>query len=467
MNIIIKNFTGIFRIWKPVFCILVVLLTFSCKEDEIGQPPIDTIPPRPLVDATAIGTAGGALIIYTVPDNDTDVSYIRGEYEVDGEIRVIRSSVYKDYFFVEGLETNVTVDINLYVVDHSENKSEPLKKTFTTLQAPYATIANSIEISPAIGGIVLRWENPGYEESIGVVLLKYDSVTRTMKEHAVSFSSRAAVFYAFPFGVQKFGAYVIDRWGHMSDTTYITASPVLETWLNRLNMRGYPIGDDLIRAKYSEARPDQTYYSGPERLFDSIARSLGTANNTQLSAWAFAIVSLDGTMPITYTIDLGVVADLSRFWIEPRGHSTRGRYAFGRQGGASPYNWDLWGTTTDFGDSLSVNYIPEDDPYWSSGRWKQDPRWKYMGNYTHRRPSDPNATPDNPGPYSGEAWESDLNLTYAPPSLTNPTNFLINELGVGAVRYIRFEFNRSWSNEPAIFFHELWCWGGIIENVTD
>jgi hypothetical protein len=441
------------------------LLLASCTEDKVGQQPTDSVAPRPLLRAEAIGIAGGALVIYTVPDNDTDVSYVKGEYVVDGETRIVRSSVYKDYFFVEGLETNVTVDIDLYVVDHSENVSEPLTRTFTTLEAPYVTIANSIEISPSIGGMVVRWDNSDYTAEIGIVFLKYDTITGRMVEHAVSFSTRGAVYYAFPFGEQKFGAYAIDKWGHTSDTTFLTASPVLETWLDRNKMSGHPVGDDLIRAGYATPDPNNNYYSGPERLFDSIARSLGTANNTQLSAWAFAVVSRDGTMPITYTIDLGVIADLSRFWIEPRGHSTRGRYAFGMNGGASPFNWDLWGTTTDFADTLSADYIPADDQYWVRGLWKQDRRWKYMGNYTHRRPSLPDATPDNPGPYSGDAWNSDLNLTYAPPSLENPTNFLINELGVGAVRYIRWEFNRSWSNEPAAFFHEAWFWGGIIEEV--
>ncbi|MDR3245302.1 MAG: DUF4959 domain-containing protein [Prevotellaceae bacterium] len=463
MNIIIKNFAKISHTWKSAYFILIALLVMACTEDKIGQQPTDSLPPSPLKEAEAIGISGGALVTYVLPDNDTDISYVRGEYVIDGETRIIRSSVYKDYFFVEGLETNVTVDINLYVVDHSENKSTPLKKTFTTLEAPYASIANSIEISPSIGGIVLRWDNPERLSTIGVVLLKYDTLTKKMKEHAVTFEPKGAVFYAFPFIEQTFGAYVIDKWGHFSDTTFITTTPVPETWLDRLNMRGYAIGNDALLAT---ADPNNGYYSGAERLFDGMARSLGTAANL-LSASAFGVFSSDGTMPIYYTIDLGVYADVSRFWIEPRGHSTYGRYAFGQNGGASPFNWDLWGTTTDFRDSASVDFKEGDDPYWTTGQWKQDKRWKYMGNYTHRRPSDPNATPDNPGARSGAAWDADLAATYAPPSLTNPTNFPINELGVGTVRYIRFEFNRSWSDENGAMFHELWFWGGIIEEVSD
>jgi hypothetical protein len=464
MNTKNRNFAGIFSTWKSVCFILIALFVASCTEDPIGQPPTDAFPPNPLKEAEAIDRPGGALITYVLPDNDTDISYVKGEYIVDGETKVVRSSVYKDFFTIEGLETNVTVDIDLYVVDHSENMSTPLRRQFTTQAAPYATIGNTIVISPSIGGIVLRWENPDRLPTIGVVLLAYDTVNKKLKEHAVTFDTRCAAFFPFEDTIPRpYAAYVIDKWGHYSDTTVVTTAPVKETWLDRLNMKGRPMGNEGV---LSNADRNNNYYSGPERLFDGMARSLGTPTN-QLSASAFGINSPDGTMPLYFTIDLGVVADVNRFWIEPRGHSTYGRYAFGQNGGASPYNWDLWGTVVDFGDSTSVDFRPADDPYWTREEWKKDPRWKYMGNYTHRRPSNYLATPENPGPRSGEYWDMDLRLTYTPPSIDNPTNFYITELGVGPVRFIRWQCNKSWSNEPACFMHEAWFWGGIIENVSE
>jgi hypothetical protein len=462
MNMV-KNFASIFHTWKTAYFILIALLAMSCTEDKIGQPPTDSLPPSPLKEATVTERPGGALITYVLPNNDTDISYVRGEYEIGGEVKVVRSSVYKDFLLVEGLESNVNVTIDLYVVDHSENMSAPLTKTFTTVEAPYATIGNSIRMTPAIGGIYLFWENPEHRADIGVVLLTYDTVNKKMKEYAVTFAYECVAFFPFT-GTEpiQLSAYVIDKWGHYSETFNASVAPAQEVWLDRIKMKGYALGND---APLSNADKTNSYYSGPERLFDSIGRSLGRTGG--LSESAFGIFSTEGIMPIYYTIDLGVQADVSRFWIEPRGHNTRGRYAFGRQGGASPYNWDLWGTTTDFGDSASVDFKPADDPYWTRSLWKRDQRWIYMGNYTHRRPSNPNATPDNPGAYDGDAWESDLRLTYAPPSMDNPTNFYIQVLGVGPVRYVRFEFNRSWSNESGIFMHELWFWGGIVEEVPE
>jgi hypothetical protein len=82
----------------------------------------------------------------------------------------------------------------------------------------------------------------------------------------------------------------------------------------------------------------------------------------------------------------------------------------------------------------------------------------------------PNATPANIGDpdfYSGDAWESDLRLTYQAPGIDNPTNFYIQVLGVGPVRYVRWQFNQTWSNEAATFMHEAWFWGGIVEDVPN
>jgi hypothetical protein len=466
MNIIIKICAEIFRTWKTACFMMIALLAFSCTEEPIGQQPTDGVAPNPLKSAEAIGRPGGAVITYVLPDNETDISYVKGEYVIGGETKIVRSSVYKDSILIEGLESNILINIDLYVVDHSENQSAPLRKSFTTGDAPFATISNTVKISPAIGGIYLRWENPENRSDIGVVLMTYDTITKKLAEYSVTFASGGMAFYPFDsFEVQQFGAYVIDKWGHFSDTSYFNVAPAPEVWLDRKKMKGYPIGND---APLANADKSNNYYSGPERLFDSIARSLGRTGG--LSESAFGINSADGSMPIFYTIDLGVQADVSRFWIEPRGHNTRGRYAFGQRGGASPYNWDLWGTTTDFGDSTSVNFIPGDDPYWTRNQWMQDPRWIYMGNYSHRRPSMPYATPANIGDtdfHSGDAWESDLRLTYAAPSIDNPTNFYIQVLGVGPVRYVRWQFNQTWSNEAATFMHEAWFWGGIVEDVPN
>jgi hypothetical protein len=465
-----RNYLNFFRFGKWMGLVCMIMLAASCVEDPIGQQSTDGKAPSPLKNAYAEGLPGGGLVIYELPDDDPDISYVRGEYEFAGKQYVVRSSVYTDHFTVEGLTGTNPVTVKLYVVDHSENSSTPIEVSFTPTMAPFATIGNTVKITPFIGGIIVTWENPDRTPDIGVVLLVYDTITKTMKEHDVSFNITCAAYFPFDTVENTFAAYVTDKWGHYSDTTMAVVKPVVEEWLDRTKMRGYPIGND---APLDNPDVNAGYYSGAERLFDGLSRGLGVTNGSDISSKNFGVKSLDGSMPIYYTFDLGVEAVVNRFWIEPRGHSTRGRFAFGynnsqdptRLGGGSVYNWDIWGTTVDFGDSTSVDFKPADDPYWTQEQWKQDPNWKYMGNYTHRRPSNYLASPENPGPWTGDDWNSDLNLTYAPPSMDNPTNFIISELGIGGVRFLRWQFNRSWSNEACAFMAEMWYWGGIISEV--
>jgi hypothetical protein len=504
MNTIIKKIARGFHLWKPACFIWMALLamTTSCKEDEIGQKPTDRVPPKGLAGAEAIPRPGGALITYTIPTDDSDISYIMGEFEAEGETKIIRSSVYKDFLLIEGLGSNVSTSVNLYVVDHSENKSDPKTVTFTTLEAPFATIANSIQINPGIGGIYLMWQNPEKRSDIGVVLMMYDTAYQRMSEYAVSFASAGVVFYPFPtvddegnkLPPYDFAAYVLDKWGHYSDTLRFTVSPVLEMRLNRLEMSGYPIGNDTRHYENSGVAPDNPPYdSRAHRLFDSIARALGSTNS-QLSPSGFGILGPEvphaggaanssGKLPVYYTIDMGVEAVLSRYWMPGRDHGNNrnggaqlGRFAYGFRADQKwpcwPYHWKLWGTATDFGED-SPDYIPDDDPYWTEDAWKEDARWAYMGEYFCRRPFYPNAMPQDPGPddFAGgnenRSWGQELNLVYVSP-FESPNVFMypIQEPGVPPVRYIRFELIESWaeSHTPSatvFFMHELWFWGGI------
>jgi hypothetical protein len=245
----------------------------------------------------------------------------------------------------------------------------------------------------------------------------------------------------------------MDKWGNYSDTTSIVTTPVREEWLSRRRMKAHYMGNDIRMV--TNYNPADAYYSEMVVLFDSIAKCLG-ASNAQISGNCF-ITSGAESMPICFTMDLGVVADVSRFWFGPRTHTNTGRYWAFQVG--SPYNWDLWGTEEDF----ELIYPDPDDPYWTQDLWKQDPRWKYMGNYTHRRPSNIFGTPENPGGTVGDAsWVADRAAAEAHPDVNYVTNHTINVLGVGPVRYIRWQVNKTWGLINEVDLAELWYWGGII-----
>jgi hypothetical protein len=515
MNTVIKKIAGIFHSWIPACLILMALLAASCAEEPIGQQPVDGLRPNPIIagSVTAIGRPGGAYIFYRLPDDDTDISYVKGEFEIDGVKQTVRASVYKNYLTIGGLDSHLYVEIDLYVVDHSENVSEPIRTKFITFDAPYTTMGNSIQMTASVGGIGVRWDSPNaqyqyyanmgyissnFDSDVGVVLMVADS-TGKMNELAVSFSAKCSFLQPVLDSTERrYGAYAMDKWGHYSDTIYYTLAPIYEQWLNRLNMKEYYIGDD--NRDLFEPNPNHIYqyYSPMSKLFDSIAYCFQPYNNTYASSNTYMtgdVNSITGeayTKPFYFTMDLGVRADVSRFWIGLPTHSDLDRYYEFSNG--SPYDFELWGTETDFGEN-SPDYVAAESPYWTSGEWKMDTRWKYMGRYLNKRPNVPEDTPGNysteppfraPGaPASNKegqdpAWDVSKRtramgngvryLADGSGPIQNDefyfpdasVHFAITEAAVGPVRYVRWQVNEVWEQIGHVRMNELWYWGGIV-----
>jgi hypothetical protein len=515
MNTTVKKIAGLVFGWKPACFILMALLSAACTEDQIGQPPVDGRGPDPLnkQNVVAIGRPGGAYIFYELPDNDTDISYVKGEFEINGEKQTVRSSVYKNYLAIDGLDSHVYVEIDLYVVDHSENMSEPVRTKFITYDAPYTTMGNSIELFSSVGGVSAIWQSQNseiqyyasmgylssnYSSDIGVVLLVEDDNGK-MGELAVSFSIACSHFQPRPNDniTRRYGAYAMDKWGHYSDTIYAWLKPMYEQWLDRRLMSAHYIGDDNRTLEEDNPRHPLGYYFEMAKLFDSLANCFQPYTDAIACSNIFATKLTNPatgepwTMPFYFTMDLGVTADVSRFWVTPATHSRLDRFWEFSHGAL--YDFELWGTQTDFGDENSRDFIPADDPYWTSGEWKLDSRWRYMGRYLNKRPSNPGDTPGNytteppqevPGVTSNllgkdADWTADKNVKSmgngvrylndgSGPVKNNDfyfpdagIHFAITQVGVGPVRYVRWQINESWEQQPWVRFSELWYWGGV------
>ncbi|MDR2775402.1 MAG: DUF4959 domain-containing protein, partial [Tannerella sp.] len=148
---------------KKIYLILLMLMTgiwvLSCNDDRVVQPANDNTPPPPISNVKVEAMPGGAKITYELPD-EPDISYVKGEFMFQGEKRVIRSSIYENVLTVEGLGSVEPVDITIYLVDHSENVSEPVIKTFTPETPPIKTIFESLQFYPDFSGCNVSWENP-------------------------------------------------------------------------------------------------------------------------------------------------------------------------------------------------------------------------------------------------------------------------------------------------------------------
>ena len=142
---------------NKILYILIIpfILLYGCNNDESQ----DSNPPGVLTIQNISPTNGGGIISYTLPE-DSDILFVRAEYTNSLGVDVYRvSSSHNDSIEIDGLNQNTPVQVRLFVVDQSENMSEPVEIEFTPLPSFIFLVQQSISISPDLGGVKLEWEN--------------------------------------------------------------------------------------------------------------------------------------------------------------------------------------------------------------------------------------------------------------------------------------------------------------------
>ncbi len=142
---------------NKILYILIIpfILLYGCNNDESQ----DSNPPGVLTIQSISPTNGGGIISYILPE-DSDILFVRAEYTNSLGVDVYRvSSSHNDSIEIDGLNQNTPVQVRLFVVDQSENMSEPVEIEFTPLPSFIFLVQQSISISPDLGGVKLEWEN--------------------------------------------------------------------------------------------------------------------------------------------------------------------------------------------------------------------------------------------------------------------------------------------------------------------
>ncbi|WP_188749661.1 DUF5000 domain-containing lipoprotein [Parapedobacter defluvii] len=387
-------------------------IAVSCKEENIGQTPVDRTPPSAVTNVSIESLPGGAKISYDLPD-ETDISYVTCEYIFNDEKKVARSSVYNNYVIIEGLADIVPCDFTLSLVDHSENKSEPYKGSFVPLEPPFRSVFKTITLEPDFGGVVIRWKNES-NALIGAFLYamsdegeweEYDLVYSSTTEEKRSIRG-------YNTDQRKFGVSLIDRFGNTTDTLVVAAEPLYEKLLDKSNFKdGHLAGDNYTS---HNSRPISNIWDG----------------NVQV-IW-HTVPDAGFTPPQTFTIDLGVEAKLSRMMLWNR----QDGYVFNQH---NLRYFEVWGSKE---LTHGIN-----DPYWSGEAWKDD--WILIGDFEQIKPS---------GLPLGQTNADDEAATQA-------GSEFIFESGVGEVRYLRFVVKETWARTPAMHIAEVSIYGddGVIE----
>lgn len=393
---------------KAFIWLMTALLLFftACDEARVGQNPIDNIPPSPVANVQVEELPGGARISYDIPD-ETDISYAICEYMFKGEKKVARSTIYNNFIIVEGLAEIAPCEFTLYLVDHSENKSKPYVDSFTPLEPPYQTIFKTIAMEPDFGGVVIRWENET-KALIGAFLYGMNDEGEWEEKDLVYSSSLEGKQSIRGYNTDErfFGVSLIDKFGNTTDTLIVSATPLYEKELDKKKFKdGHLMGDNYTS---HTSRPINFIWDG----------TLSNIWHTSPSAGF--------TPPQTFTIDLGIEAQLSRMMIWNR----QDGFHFGQH---FPRYFEVWGTAE---LSHDIN-----NAYWQGIEWQKE--WVLLGDFEVIKPS---------GLPVGNNTAEDIAAAAAGAEF-------VFEPGAGDIRYLRFVVKETWARTAALHIAEVNIYG--------
>lgn len=402
---------------KRIFYFLILIGFVFCSEDPIGQTPTNNITPSQISNIQVESIPGGAKITYDLP-NETDISYVKGEYIFQGKNRVVRSSIYSDAMVIEGLGSINPIEVTLYTVNHSEVTSKPQKISFIPDTPPIISIIESMKMLTDFGGVRIEWQNNTSTE-IGITLFHNndDGETEEGETYYTAVKKGQYSFRGYDTQERTFAICITDKWGNVSDTIKSIHKPMYEALLDKDKHKQYILPLD---------------------------------NNTSLGGWPFAslfnnIIGNNGwhttengsRMPLFFTIDLGLEVKLSRFKLwgrqsyEYAHHNLKFFEVWGSSSPKVGMYEDYW-EDPNYIESLAVD----------SENWETDGTWELLGDFYTLKPS---------GEYTPITNDD---RTFA----RNGFEFTI-PLDKKNVRYLRFKMKANWSGGKSAHISEISFYG--------
>lgn len=379
---------------------MVVLLAVTGCSDIVNEPLVmNGDKPAPVSNIQVENLPGGAKISYTLPPNK-DFSYVEAVFasHESGEKRVVKSSQYKNFVELEGFATEDEYEVELYSVNRSEVKSDPVKTVIKPLTAPITTVFNSLQVREDFGGVNIQVFNDLEKEYILYTLLKDDEGKWTvydrlyMKSKYRNYSVRGLEPEEMDF------AFVLtDKWKNSSDTLQMALTPFYEEQFEKDWLALHLPGDSWEGA----------YGLTLDKLWD------GSLANIDYFIGNLPVAPL----PNHFTIDLRKPLKISRMKVN--------QYTFGYQYGlGNPRTFEIWGSN--------------DPP--ANGSWDN---WTLLLQAESIKPSGLPGTAftneDTAYAVAGEEYDFPLET--------------------GAYRYIRFRTIRTWGGSENILLHEITFWG--------
>lgn len=393
-----------------LFTICIAGLAACAKEDMYNDViSNDQTKPDPVSDLKVINFKGGAHIIYRLPKSG-NILYVQASYKINGTAaRQAKSSYYSDTITVSGFAESKDYEVSLRVVSRANIMSDEVIITVHPDIPVYKEVLPTVVMTPDFGGVNIRALNIS-RQPLGVILVLEDPVTKKYEIMDQFYTKQDTIDYSvrgYDTTAKKFGVYITDQWGNISDTVEKVLSPIFETQLDKNKFSVVRMPTDAVIG-YGWNLPN---------LWDG--KQDGTGWHTLPG----------GTFPLVATWGLGVSAKLSRFTIWQR----LGEYTYSH---GNPRDFSLWG-------SDKANPVDQQLPVDAAeGTVVGD--WVNMGNYHY---------PDPPsGARPGAATATDIVFAAAGVGFQVP-------LASPKVKYLRFAVASTWSGGDFAHFMEITIWG--------
>jgi hypothetical protein len=404
------------KFFKNILMLIFVIAAFyACKEEGRYEPKATGNPPGPVSNVTYKPTYGGAVLYYTIPNNE-DLLQIEAEYTNENNQTILfTSSFYNDSLSIFGFSDVKEYNVNIYAVNRSKVRSQVVNVKVTPLEPAYSRVAKSIIVQPGFSSLVVSWQNE-LQQNINVYVDVSYTQSGTTTSFTTVFSSNLTEdkrfvndLYLTPDIPVSVKVRVKDSYGNITGDVNKGQLSLLEDMKIPKNKWMLPNPNDSIGGV------PMCFGDGLEgrnaKVIDDIIDKGDNLNFMHTQSRGRTGVAADGNMPWNFIIDLGDYYELSRIVTVQR-HSgglddvDRGQYyQYENVGIYRLYIWDdataSWvGPITEhkveapaglsnieyvkLGEAGDMAYFYPDNPqYTKPTRWFRYEAYKgFGGNYT-------------------------------------------------------------------------------------
>ncbi|WP_341838818.1 DUF4959 domain-containing protein [Chitinophaga caseinilytica] len=329
---------------------------------------------------------GGAKITYRIP-NEAEVLSVKAVYTLtNGKQVEAAASMYGNELQVMGFNDEKEHEVTLYTISRAQEISDPVKCTIKPLKSPIKIATETVGIQSDFGGARFTWLND-LKTPLAFELYTPDSLGRMALARVItsSLAKDMQALRGYPPVAREFAMVIKDNYGNRSDTIFPAGRKLVPLFEERL-----PKG----KMKIMKLANDQNFTNwegSDQKIIDDDVTSFGHSPSSSL--------------PAPFTIDLGVLAKVSRIVL------------FQRNFGDSYYNW---GNPKDFDVYVKVTTPSQ------SGDWSE---WKKIMETAIIKPSG----------NGSNVTDEDLNAAI------NGHEFTF-DLGQEPVRYIRIVVKSTWGS---------------------